>query len=73
MPIPFLPKFLQVISNYLPFQYISDVPFRIYVGNISSNTILNTLLIQFIWFIIISIIGIFLTKKALKKVIVQGG
>lgn len=73
VPIPFLPKFLQTISNYLPFQYISDVPFRIYVGNISSNMILNTLLIQFIWFIIISIIGIFLTKKALKKVIVQGG
>ena len=30
-----LPKIIQNISKVLPFQYISDVPVRIYVGNIS--------------------------------------
>lgn len=73
VPIPFLPKFLQAISKYLPFQYISDIPYRIYVGNVGENTILPTLIIQIVWIIIMLFIGLIITKKALKRVVVQGG
>lgn len=73
VPIPFLPKFLQTISNYLPFQYMSDVPYRMYVGLISSNEILKIVCIQLFWIIVIFTIGLLLTKKCLKKVVVQGG
>lgn len=73
VPVPLLPKILQVISKYLPFQYMNDIPFRIYVGNIGTNQIYSTLLIQVIWIIIIVFFSIMLTKKSLKKVVVQGG
>lgn len=73
VPIPFLPKFLQVISQYLPFQYISDIPYRIYVGNVLESSIISTLAIQLIWIVITIVIGLLLTKKALKKIIIQGG
>ena len=73
VPIPFFPKFLQVISKYLPFQYVSDLPFRIYVGNISLTEGMYGLLIQFIWVIVLMILGYILMQKSLKKVIVQGG
>lgn len=73
VPIPFFPKFLQVISFWLPFQYISDLPFRLYVGNISIENGLFGILIQFIWVVILIIIGNFLMKKNLKRVVVQGG
>ena len=73
VPVLFLPKFLQVISKYLPFQYTSDIPFRIYVGNVASSNVITILLIQLIWLVVITIFGMYLTKKILKKVVVQGG
>lgn len=73
VPLPFFPKFLQVISRLLPFQYVSDLPFRLYVGNISPETGLYGLLIQVIWLIILVTFGYLFMKKNLQKVIVQGG
>ena len=73
LPIPFFPKYLQNVSNLLPFRYISDFPFRLYVGNITINEGLKGLIIQIIWIIILIIIGRILMKKALKKTVIQGG
>ena len=73
VPIPFFPKFLQVISMYLPFQYISDLPFRIYVGNISIEKGLEGVLIQIIWIVLMIGFGHFLMRKNLERVVVQGG
>lgn len=73
VPIPFFPKFLQVISAILPFQYISDLPFRIYVGDISIINGLYGLIIQLIWIFITVIIGYVIMNKSLKRVAVQGG
>lgn len=73
LPIPFFPKFLQKICNILPFRYVSDFPFRLYVGNISLNEGINGIIIQIIWIIILFIIGKTLMNNALKKTVVQGG
>ena len=73
VPIPFFPLFLQKISKVLPFQYISDLPFRIYVGSMPTNIIINSMIIQFTWLIILIFLGNFLMKKSLKRVVVQGG
>lgn len=73
VPIPFFPNFLKKISALLPFQYISDLPFRIYVGNIGIETGLTRIIIQFIWLIILISLGYFLMRKSLKRVTVQGG
>lgn len=73
LPIPFFPNFLKKISNILPFRYISDFPFRLYIGNITINEAYISLLIQVIWIIILVLFGRFLTRKALKKAIIQGG
>ena len=73
VPLPFFPKVLQVISNYLPFRYISDLPFRVYTGNIGIQEGLFGLGIQVIWTFIIITLGYIMTLKSLKRVIVQGG
>lgn len=73
VPIPFFPKFLQVISSFLPFQYISDLPFRLYVGNMSISNGVFGMCIQLIWIIIFILIGNLLMKKNIKRVVVQGG
>ena len=73
VPIPFFPKFLQVISSCLPFQYISDLPFRVYVGNITVEKGLEGIAFQMIWIIIMIGFGHFLMRKNLERVVVQGG
>ncbi len=73
VPIPFFPLFLQKVANVLPFRYIFDLPFRLYSGNVSISEGLLGLLVQFIWLIIIVILGNVILKKILKKVVVQGG
>ena len=73
IPIPFFPNFLQKICNILPFRYVSDFPFRFYVGNITIQEGLYGLLIQVIWIIILVILGRILMKIALRKTVVQGG
>ena len=73
IPVPFFPDYLQKISNVLPFKYITDFPFRLYIGNISTIEGLIGILTQIIWIIILVIFGRLITKKALKKTIIQGG
>ncbi len=73
VPILFFPKFLQIISNYLPFRYVSDFAFRIYSGSIIYNEALPGMIVEIFWVIIITIIGLLITKVATKKLVVQGG
>ena len=73
LPIPFFPKWLQNISNFLPFRYVSDFPFRLYVGNIPLQEGLIGIIVQVIWIILLILIGRLITKKALKKAVIQGG
>lgn len=73
IPIPFFPKYLQNISNILPFRYITDFPFRFYVGNIPLNEGIISVGVQIIWILILILIGRLLLKKILKKVVIQGG
>ena len=73
LPIPFFPLWLQNISNFLPFRYISDFPFRFYVGDIAMNEGLISILVQIIWIIILIFVGKLITNKALKRAVIQGG
>lgn len=73
VPVPFFPTFIQKINNYLPFRYISDFPFRFYVGDINFNECYISIIVQIIWIFILMITGKILMKKALKKAVIQGG
>lgn len=73
VPIPFLPKFLITISNYLPFRFFSDVPYRLYVGNIASSGAVTLISIGIIWIIVFFVLGLLLTKNILRKAVIQGG
>ena len=72
-PLPLMPKVIQNIGMYLPFRLISDLPFRIYSGNIGISYALNDIVLQIIWIMIFVLIGQIIMKIALKKVCIQGG
>ena len=73
VPLVMFPKFLYKIAYVLPFRYTLDLPFRIYTGNIPINEAIPDLIGSFVWIIVTMLIGYLLTKRALKKAVIQGG
>ena len=73
IPIPLFPSMLQNILNFLPFRYVSDLPYRIYIGNIDTFTALWQIGIQILWIIGLYVLGKALIYKKSKKIEVQGG
>lgn len=73
VPIPFFPKYLQNINNFLPFRYISDFPVRLYIGNIPLSEGLIGIIVQIVWIIILFVLGKILANIAIKKAVIQGG
>lgn len=73
VPIPMLPNAMQNVLKWLPFGYISDLPFRIYCGNVDPKTAVFRILLGLIWLVVLVLFGQLITKKQLKNVVVQGG
>ena len=64
---------MKKISDYLPFKFIGDFPYRVYSGSISVLEGKTLLLGSFTWMIVAIIFGFILSKYALKKAVIQGG
>lgn len=73
IPVPFLPKFMIRIGEFLPFRFIGDFPYRVYSGNISVIEGRTLLLGSILWIIITMVFGFLLSNAALKKAVIQGG
>lgn len=73
VPIPMLPKAVQTVLNFFPFRYVSDLPFRIYVGHINGMDALFQIALQIVWFIFIVFMSKLIMSRKLKKLVVQGG
>ena len=73
IPIPLMPSSMQTLVKWLPFGCISDLPFRIYCGNINLKEGAIRICLGVIWFAVLVFIGKLILKKQLKNVVVQGG
>lgn len=73
IPLALFPKSLGYIVSFLPFAYISDFAFQVFCKNITGSAIIKGLIVDISWLIIIIFVGIKLTDKILKRVVVQGG
>ena len=73
IPLPFLPDNIRSIFELLPFASMQNVPLRIYSGNINGNQLLFSIALQAFWTIALIVIGKLWMKKALTRVVVQGG
>ena len=73
VPLPLMPKVLQNVLSYMPFRFISDLPFRIYVGNIPTKEALIFIGISIAWLVVLILLGRLLINRSAKKTIIQGG
>jgi len=73
IPIPLMPQVLQDILNWLPFRYISDLPFRVYSGNISGVDALLQIGVQVAWIVLLTWLGNLAFRRVTRKIVIQGG
>lgn len=73
IPLPFFPVKIRAVVELLPFAAMQNMPLRIYSGNISGADVFYGIMLQIFWIAALFISGQLLMRRALKKVIVQGG
>lgn len=73
IPLPLMPTSIQRVLNYLPFRFVSDLPYRIYIGNIGLVASVKFLAIGLIWLVVLVGLGKLLISRATKKTVIQGG
>lgn len=73
IPLPFLPELLQKYIALTPFVAMQNMPFRIYNGHIAGKEAIISIMIQLFWAVVLVGVGKVSMKKAIKKVVVQGG
>lgn len=73
IPIPFFPEWLQNVMYGLPFASMQSTPFLICTGHLSTAEAGKSILTQLIWLAALLVLGRLMMRRALKKVVVQGG
>ncbi|MDR0286980.1 MAG: ABC transporter permease [Clostridiales bacterium] len=73
IPIPLMPAWLQKIMNWFPFRYTSDLPFRIYSGNIAGEEAAFQTVIQIVWILVLVAAGRLAFRSVMKRTVIQGG
>jgi ABC-2 type transport system permease protein len=73
IPLPFIPNPYKKVVELLPFASMQNVPLRIYCGNLAGTEMIEAIILQLFWFIILVVLGKALCKLAERKVVVQGG
>lgn len=73
IPLTFFPGAARRVAELLPFAAMQNMPLRIYTGNISGYGIVQGIALQCFWLPALTLLGYLVMKKALTKVIVQGG
>ncbi len=72
-PITLFPEFLQKIANFLPFKDCIYTPINIYFGELTNMEILQVIMKQYIWIVVLYIIAKIIFNKAIKNITVNGG
>lgn len=73
IPLPFFPPLIRTIVMWTPFGYIMDLPFRVYSGDLAGGEALRGAALQTAWCMILILAGRLWMKRALRRVVVQGG
>ena len=70
LPIKFMPEWLIMVTKILPFKYVADFPISIWL---TGKADIYELLVQMLWFILLTIITKVVYKRAISKLDIFGG
>lgn len=73
VPLWFMPNWLRIVAQIMPFQATTYSPLAIYLGQIHGSGIWSALLIQGVWVLALWLLLRVIWWRALRRVVVQGG
>lgn len=73
IPISLFPEVLQNVFEWLPFSSMIYTPVMVYLGKYSGAELVKALGIQFVWVVILYVLGSIIWKKVTKRLVVLGG
>lgn len=73
IPIVFLPGYIQVIANYLPFKYTGTFLIDSFLGRVETQEIFIGIGVQFLWIFVLYFIAKLIWGRGLKKYEAVGG
>lgn len=73
IPMVFFPEIVQKIFNFLPFQSMIYTPCMIYLGKLSTEGIILSIGLQFVWVIILYLVSRLMWKALIKNLVILGG
>jgi ABC-2 type transport system permease protein len=73
IPVVFFPTWLLLLSHWLPFNGLMNVPTQIFLGKLSGQALFWQLLLQFGWLLLLIVLVRAITAMATRRVVVQGG
>lgn len=73
VPLPLFPDWMQPFLSLQPFRGIIDIPARLYTGIIPAHETLFYIGFQILWTLALLVLGKCLLRKALKRLVIEGG
>ena len=74
IPLEILPESLKNIANILPFRFLFSFPLELlFQESVNVYHLYNNFLTFLIWILIFAVLNVIIYKRALNKVVVQGG
>lgn len=73
LPLQLWPDFMQNFLRLQPFASYLDTPARLYIGSVTLEQGLVSMLIQLVWIAVFIVSGRIIMNRKLKSVVIQGG
>lgn len=73
IPLTFFPELVQKLFNFLPFSSIVYTPAMIYLNKLSVAQIVNSMILQVIWILILIGLSKVMWNRVVNKLTIQGG
>ncbi len=73
IPLPFFPDAIRRYMELTPFAASTNIPLRIYSGDIPESAILFSIAFQLFWLTAMILLGKFAMSRALRRTVIQGG
>ena len=73
VPLPFFPPPLRAVTGILPFQAQAYAPLTLYEGQVQGVSVVAPLALQLFWVVALYALSRVVWRRALRRVVVQGG
>jgi ABC-2 type transport system permease protein len=73
LPVAFLPSWLALLNNWLPFSGMMNMPNQIFLGKVNGTALVSTLALQVFWVLVLGLLVYLITTVATRRVVIQGG